>query len=79
MINGEIRPWGYYENIFEAPGFKVKHICVSPKCRLSLQTHESRSEHWVITKGKGIVQVGHDTHTLNKNQLPCSYPNFPTS
>ena len=66
--NGEERPWGYYENIFDTKGYKVKHICVYPKKRLSLQTHEHRSEHWVITMGTGIVQVGGDTLTLTENQ-----------
>ena len=38
-------------------GFKVKRICVYPKKRLSLQSHNHRSEHWVIVKGQARVQL----------------------
>ena len=62
------RPWGYYVNVHEEPGFKLKKISVKPGKRLSLQSHEKRSEHWVIVKGIGKVQVGHDFHTLVPNQ-----------
>lgn len=64
------RPWGYYTNIKgnDYSGVKVKNICVYPNKRLSLQTHEKRSEHWVITQGTAKVQVGQDIHILTKNQ-----------
>jgi len=40
------RPWGWYINIKETPNqFKIKHICVYPQKRLSLQLHYKRSEH----------------------------------
>lgn len=68
MINGEKRPWGFYENVFESDGFKIKHICVFPNKRLSLQSHKQRSEHWVITKGSCKIQVGKDILVLNENQ-----------
>jgi mannose-6-phosphate isomerase-like protein (cupin superfamily) len=56
------RPWGYYKNIYghDNTGYKVKKIVVYPGHRLSLQTHEHRSEHWVIINGVGKVQVGQD-------------------
>lgn len=49
-------------------GFKVKRICVYPGKKLSLQSHNKRSEHCVITKGKVKVQVGVDFIELNVNQ-----------
>jgi len=64
------RPWGWYKNIEEedhAP-YKVKVICVNVGQRLSLQSHNHRSEHWVIVKGKGRVQVGQDFFVLEPNQ-----------
>jgi mannose-1-phosphate guanylyltransferase len=64
------RPWGWYINIEgnDNSGFKVKRIGVYPGKRLSLQSHNKRSEHWVITKGKAKVQVGMDFIELNINQ-----------
>lgn len=64
------RPWGWYENIEgdDHTGFKVKRICVYPGKRLSLQSHNFRSEHWVIVKGRGKMQLGDDILTLTVNQ-----------
>lgn len=64
------RPWGWYINIDgnDYSGFKVKKIGVYPGKRLSLQSHNKRSEHWVITKGKAKVQVGMNFLILNANQ-----------
>lgn len=62
------RPWGYYVNVHEELGFKLKKIVVYPGKRLSLQSHEHRSEHWVVVKGSGKIQVGHDFHLLTENQ-----------
>jgi mannose-1-phosphate guanylyltransferase/mannose-6-phosphate isomerase len=64
------RPWGYYKNVEgnDNSGFKVKRISVYPGKRLSLQSHNHRSEHWVIVKGTGKVQVGDDFLILNKDQ-----------
>lgn len=68
MENYYERPWGYYVNVYEEKGFKIKKIGVKPGKRLSLQSHNKRSEHWVIVKGVGKVQVGEDFHILNVNQ-----------
>ena len=64
------RPWGWYKSIEgdDYSGYKVKHICVDQGKRLSLQSHQKRSEHWVIFKGKAKVRVGNDEHILHKNQ-----------
>ena len=48
---GEERPWGSWHVLDEHPGFKVKRIHVLPHSRLSYQTHEHRSEHWVVVRG----------------------------
>ena len=64
------RPWGWYVTINgdDYTGCKVKKICVYPKSRLSLQSHNKRSEHWVIVEGVAKVQVGDDFLELHKNQ-----------
>ena len=64
------RPWGWYINIEgnNYSGFKVKRIAVYPGKRLSLQSHNYRSEHWVIVKGNGKVQIGVEEIFLQKDQ-----------
>lgn len=59
MLNQRVdRPWGSYTSINQGDGFQVKRIVVNPGQRLSLQYHYKRSEHWVVTSGKGKVLVG---------------------
>lgn len=63
------RPWGWYTCLegSDTSGFKVKRICVYPGKRLSLQTHNHRSEHWVITKGNAKVQLNEDFFEMSVN------------
>jgi mannose-6-phosphate isomerase-like protein (cupin superfamily) len=65
---GEKRPWGEFYNLYEAVGVKVKRLIVSPKNRLSLQSHQKRDEHWVVVKGVATVTCGESTFTLNEGQ-----------
>jgi mannose-6-phosphate isomerase len=51
VLESETRPWGSWHVIDVAPGYKIKRIHVRPGCRLSYQTHEHRSEHWVVVFG----------------------------
>jgi mannose-1-phosphate guanylyltransferase/mannose-1-phosphate guanylyltransferase/mannose-6-phosphate isomerase len=64
------RPWGYYINVHgdDKSGFKIKTIVVYPRKRLSLQSHNYRSEHWVIVKGNAKVQVDNTEYLLNKDE-----------
>ena len=54
------RPWGKYEVLVEAVGYKVKRITVTSGGRLSLQSHEHRAEHWVVVTGTAKVTVDND-------------------
>lgn len=62
------RPWGLYEVLDEGSGFKVKRIEVKPGQRLSLQSHENRSEHWVVVQGEALVTVDDTETRLRANQ-----------
>jgi mannose-6-phosphate isomerase-like protein (cupin superfamily) len=61
MGESAARPWGSWEVLDEAAGYKVKRIVVHPHSRLSYQTHEHRSEHWVVVSGKATCVVNGDT------------------
>ena len=58
------RPWGNFETIISEPKYQVKRINVNSGSTLSLQTHEKRSEHWVVIEGIATVTRG-----LNSNSL----------
>lgn len=49
------RPWGYYTCLNSGDGYLTKTICVSPKQKLSVQSHNHRSEHWIVLEGKALV------------------------
>lgn len=63
------RPWGWYINVEgnDHSGYKVKRIGVYPGKRLSLQSHNNRSEHWVVTKGKARVQLNEEFIEMGPN------------
>lgn len=64
------RPWGNYTVLEEAAhgGFKIKRIEVAPGAKLSLQSHQKRSEHWVVVSGTATVTNGDDVITVHQNQ-----------
>lgn len=62
------RPWGSYTVLEEGPGFKIKRIEVNPGASLSLQSHEKRSEHWVVISGVATVTRDGEIKSLTRNQ-----------
>jgi len=60
-----VRPWGYYEELYNGDDCKVKRIIVKPDERLSYQCHKKRGEHWIFISGVGMV-------TLNNVQSEVS-------
>ncbi len=67
-LEWEARPWGSWHIIDEGEGYKVKRIHVSPGQRLSYQTHEHRSEHWVVIAGTATCLVDGETVVANVGQ-----------
>ena len=59
------RPWGFYTVIAEGQGFQTKLIHVNPGQKLSLQSHEYRSEHWVVLSGNAKVILEGKEHILS--------------
>lgn len=60
------RPWGFYEVLSDTDDHKVKRITVNPGKRLSLQSHNRRSEHWIIVSGKGVVTLNNNNYELGE-------------
>ena len=61
MLDYEARPWGSWQVIDVEDGYKIKRIHVTPGSRLSLQTHQHRSEHWIVVQGVATATVGDTT------------------
>ena len=51
------RPWGWFESLALDKSFQVKLICVKPGAALSLQSHNQRSEHWIVVDGAAMVTI----------------------
>ncbi|MDQ7002476.1 MAG: cupin domain-containing protein, partial [Ghiorsea sp.] len=63
------RPWGSYTVLEkQAAGFKLKRIEVKPAASLSLQSHQHRSEHWVVVSGTATVTRDAEVLTVSKNE-----------
>ena len=62
------RPWGWYTCLSEGDGYLTKVICVLPKQKLSIQSHNHRSEHWVVLEGKAKVILDNTENFLEPGQ-----------
>ena len=62
------RPWGYYTRLNSGKGWLTKIITVLPAHRLSLQSHNHRSEHWIILQGNAVVVLDGSENRLTKGQ-----------
>lgn len=58
------RPWGFYTVLAQGKGFLTKIIHVNTDQRLSVQSHNHRSEHWVVLSGTAKVVLEGKEHIL---------------
>ena len=63
------KPWGHYSVLFESEQYKIKELVVKPKQRLSLQSHNYRSEHWIILEGYAKVTLDGNVFPLKKGDF----------
>ncbi len=63
------RPWGSYTVLDDkSSDYKVKEIVVAPGKRLSYQTHQRRSEHWIVISGHASAIVDGVSYELEPGQ-----------
>lgn len=65
----DIRPWGEYWVLEDAPTHKVKRIQVNPGGRLSLQYHYKRGEVWTIVSGVGTITINDNVEDYHAGQV----------
>ncbi|WP_420557737.1 mannose-1-phosphate guanylyltransferase/mannose-6-phosphate isomerase [Roseovarius sp.] len=62
------RPWGFFESLARGERFQVKRIHVHPGAALSLQSHNHRSEHWIVVQGTAKVTIDGKVELITENQ-----------
>ena len=62
------KPWGTYQVLDQGKNHLTKKIYVKPNGKLSLQSHNHRSEHWIVTEGIAEVTIDEKTINLETNQ-----------
>ncbi|MDA7592279.1 mannose-1-phosphate guanylyltransferase/mannose-6-phosphate isomerase [Rhodobacteraceae bacterium] len=62
------RPWGWFESLAFGDCFQVKRIFVKPGAALSLQSHDHRSEHWIVVEGIAKVIIDADEKLVSEGQ-----------
>jgi mannose-1-phosphate guanylyltransferase / mannose-6-phosphate isomerase len=61
------RPWGNHEVIDQGPDYEVRRIVIAREGAISLQSHGSRSEHWILVQGSALATVGDHKQALTAN------------
>ena len=64
----QFRPWGWFETLVLAEGYQVRRVHLYPQTQMSMQTHQKRSENWVITSGIAEVQLKERLVKLGANE-----------
>ena len=62
------KPWGSFEILKSGKNYLVKKIYVKPGGVLSLQSHNHRSEHWIVAEGEAEVRINDKINTLKENE-----------
>ena len=62
------KPWGSYQILEEGAHYTVKKIIVNSGGKLSLQSHQHRSEHWIIAEGEAVVTINDEIKILKENK-----------
>ena len=52
----------------QGEGYLTKTICVLPKQKLSVQSHNHRSEHWVVLEGDALVLLDRKEYNIKSGE-----------
>jgi len=64
----QFRPWGWFETLVLSDTYQVRRVHLYPHQQMSLQTHQKRSENWVVSSGSADVRLGDKRVELSQNQ-----------
>jgi len=63
-----MRPWGSATTILENTSYRIRMLEIQTDKSMSLQSHQKRSEHWVVLEGIADVQRGDEKVILQENE-----------
>lgn len=63
------KPWGGYKILKKNHGLWIKKLFIKKGERISLQSHELRSEVWVVISGEIDAQVGNSHHLAGPDDV----------
>ena len=61
------KPWGEFQILNSGENYLIKKLIVKSGGILSLQSHNFRSEHWIIAEGKAEVTINSKVFNLKEN------------
>lgn len=64
----DYRPWGWFEVLYDSKNYKVKRLNLISGASLSLQSHQYRSEHWVVVVGVATVEIDGEVSEIIENE-----------
>ena len=62
------KPWGTFQVIEESDQYTLKKLIVKKDGKLSLQSHNHRSEHWIVVQGEGKMTLNNKILILKENE-----------
>jgi len=62
------KPWGTFVVIAKSKDFLLKKMTIKPEGVLSYQSHNYRSEHWIIIEGKATIIINNRTYYKSANE-----------
>lgn len=63
------RPWGYYEQLIEEEGYRVRKVVLLPGKTIYEHRHDQRSENWTVIQGKAKVTLDGESRTYGPNEF----------
>ena len=62
------KPWGSYQIIEKGADYVVKKLLIKEDQETSLQSHNYRSEHWVVVEGSAEVTIDKKAIVVETNE-----------
>lgn len=60
----ELRPWGRFTTVESGPEHRILRLRLNPGATMPIQSHEHRSEHWIVIAGTARVHLGEETRLV---------------
>ena len=64
----QFRPWGWFETLVLSDTYQVRRVHLYPNSQMTMQTHQKRSEKWVVTSGIAEIRIKDRLFRLKQNQ-----------